>query len=178
MNVLKPFEIPITGLQIGIHKFHFDIDDSFLESFESTYKKGQLKVEVELDKKPSLIEVDFRINGTLEMPCDRCMEEIDLPIVTDNYLVFKYAEAESEEDEIVYILSSTINLDLAQYIYEFIMLGVPLRKVKDCEAEDFKDCNKKILAYLDNQEIEEEVEVEEESQLAKALKNININQKK
>lgn len=178
MNVLKPFEIPITGLQIGSHKFHFDIDDSFLSSFDGSYKKGQLKAEIELDKKPSLIEVDFKIKGTVNMPCDRCMEDIDLPVLTDNALVFKYAEVESEEEEIVYILNSAIKLDLAKYIYEFIMLGIPLRKIKDCEAEGFKDCNKKILAYLDNQQIDEETEIAEESQLAKALKNININQKK
>jgi len=176
MNALQPFEIPISGLQIGKHNFHYKIDNGFLKAMEATHREGNFEVDLELDRKPSLFEISFNIVGSINLPCDRCMEAIDLPIETSNTLVFKYAEEEREEEEIVFILPSTMNLNVAKYIYEMIMLAVPLRKVKDCESEGYKDCNQKVLDYLDKEVIEEEVE--EESQLAKALKNININKKK
>jgi uncharacterized metal-binding protein YceD (DUF177 family) len=177
MNALQPFEIPITGLQIGKHNFHYRLDSSFLEAMDAQYKNGNFEVELELDRKFSFFEIFFDIKGFINLPCDRCSENIDLPIDATNKLIYKYAEIESEEEEIVYVKPSTVNLNVAKYIYELIMLAVPLRKVKDCESEGYKDCNQKILDYLDSQVIEE-VEEEQESQLAKALKNININKKK
>ncbi len=175
MEALKAYEIPITSLHIGTHTFDYVVKNDFLKAFEAQYDQGQFEVNIRFEKKHSMLEIDFEINGHIETDCDRCMEVIKLPISNSRSLIFKFAEEAREEEEIVYLKHGQTEVNLAKFIYEFIMLAVPLRKVKDCESEDYKDCNQKILDVLDEVSIEEE---KEESALSKALKEINLNQNK
>ena len=175
MEALKGFEIPITSLQIGTHNFEYIVQNDFLKAFEAAYDRGKFEVKILFEKKHSMLEVDFNINGYIETACDRCMEDIKLPITNTRTLIFKYAEEAREEEEIVYLKMGQTEVNLSKFIYEFIMLAIPLKKVKDCELDDYKDCNQKILDVLDDISVEEEAE---ESALSKALKEINLNQNK
>ena len=81
------------------------------------------------------------------MTCDRSLEPFDFPIESKNKIVFKYGDEYQEiTDEIIIIPRDTATLELGQYIYEFIALAIPLKKLHpkfQDEAEDDvrrKDC--------------------------------------
>ena len=174
MNPLKPFEISFINLEQGLHTYHFDIDNSLLSHFDQKFEHAQFTCQLDFDKRSTLFDLHFTIDGKIKMDCDRCMESIYIPTASENKVIVKFDENEGQEVDIIYLNPNDTAINVGKLIYEFIMLAIPLRKVKDCESENFKDCNQKVLDYLDNQVIETEEKEEIENPLASALKDINI----
>lgn len=173
MNPLQKFKIPFGSLKEGIHIYNYKISKAFFAAKQSSQENGKVEIKLELDRRLNFMIFNFFIKGTVEVICDRCLNVIDLPISAEREMLIKFADEPNEEEEIIYLQHGAHDMDISDLIYEFIMLEIPYVKVKDCESEDYKDCNKKVLSVLD-QEIEE---AEEESLLAKALKDINLNKK-
>jgi len=149
MDPMVEFNIPIQGLESGQHTFHFEVSDDFFKLFENALvENGHFEVNVDLDKQSSMIVCDFEIHGTLFTSCDRCLENIHLPVYNQIQLLFKYAEEEMEEDEIVYIPRGLNILNLGKYIYEMISLSIPMVKQYDCENDDEAPCNEDVLNRL------------------------------
>lgn len=152
--MLREYEIPFVGLKPGIHKFSFEVDDKFFTFFEnSPVGKGKVKVDLNFDKKNTFFLLNFQISGTVNLPCDRCSDLIDFPIDADYPIVVKFDDHhEGENDDsnadIVYISRSETHLNVAQLIYEFIVLSVPIGRIY-CEAVG-KKCNGKTLKVLKN----------------------------
>jgi uncharacterized metal-binding protein YceD (DUF177 family) len=160
MESLLPYNLPLGGLKDGIHRFQYTIDNEFFSAFESSpYSDGQLEVVLTLDKRPNLLELEFQITGVLEVECDRCSGMFGLPLEEDAHLLVKFDEEEREEEDVVYIQKGTQELNVAQYIYEFILLSVPM--VKTHEDAD-EACDPDVMEYLEG-EIESESDATEGS---------------
>lgn len=174
MSNFKPFSIPIKAMLIGQRNFQFKVQSWFFEEFEnSLIDKGQFEVDLEVDKQSSLITFSFDISGSFEAICDRCTNNIHLPIVVDDRVLVKYDDEGRVDDEVVYISRDQNEFNVAQLIYEVIHLNIPISNTKDCESEEFKDCNQKVLNKL-NQTEEEGVE-EKGNDIWSELKNIKLN---
>ncbi|HQU61037.1 MAG TPA: DUF177 domain-containing protein, partial [Saprospiraceae bacterium] len=175
MDPLIQYSIPVKGLRNGIHQFDFQIDRSFFDNFEnSPISDGDIRLHLEFDKRPDMFVLQFDFEGTVRAECDRCLAEINLPISDSQMLLVKFSlEEEVDEAEMVYISPETIKLNVAQYIYEFICLSMPMIKVYDCESEAVRPCDDDMLRYLSNsqeQEQEAPAEAEEEEQESKEEK--------
>jgi len=144
------YNIPYKGLKDGKHQYEFHVDDAFFEAFpESEIHKGKLTALIELIKRPTGIESHFDIDGMVTVPCDRCLDDLDCPINYQGTLYFEFGE-ESEEvtDELIMISAGENHLDLAQYIYEFIYLSLPLQKVHGKNKAGKSLCNQDMLERL------------------------------
>ncbi len=150
MDNLQEFSIPIKGLKTGIHEFDFQIEKSFFEQFEgSTIQDGDFEVHLKFDKRESFFELFFDFDGEILTDCDRCMTPIRLPFGGDAHLTVKLTLETLEEDaEVVYISPEESHFNVAQYIYEFIALAVPIFKTYDCENDDPRPCDFDILNRL------------------------------
>jgi uncharacterized protein len=162
MKARRLFNIDILQLSIGSHQYEFDIESTFFENFEDSFiEKGKLKAVVTLDKSETLLQADFTINGYVELTCDRSLENFNHPILTQNNLIFKYGSEFSElTDEIITIPRDTPSLNMAQYIYEFIGLAIPIKKLHpkfQTEEEDEEE-TEGILIYTTIKDGEEEIE--------------------
>ncbi|MBC7451671.1 MAG: DUF177 domain-containing protein [Cytophagales bacterium] len=151
MNKLKDFDIEVFSIKENTHlKYDFELDDSFFNLFEeSMIQKGSLKVEIDIEKTALLIRSFFKIEGTVELICDRSLDPFEFTIDSEQPIIFKYAEEEGEiTDEIIGIKRETVKINMAQYIYEFIGLEVPIKKLhpRFQEEEDQND-NETILIY-------------------------------
>ena len=145
------FVIPIQGLESGLHSFHFKVERPFFQHFEQTLvQDGKFEVSVELEKRSDMIITQFKVEGHLFTECDRCLEPIKLPIRNKSKLLFKYADEEREEEEIVFIPKGLPEINLSQYIYEAVTLALPLVKVYDCEDDEEAPCNDEMLDLLDS----------------------------
>ena len=131
VNVLDKFNIDIFKLPNKVHEYQFEIGDPFFEAFEdSIVQKGKGKVDVILDKTETLIKLTFNIAITVELECDRSLDLFDYPINTQNSLILKYGDEEEEiNEEIAIIRRDRQRINLAQYIYEFIGLSIPMKKL-------------------------------------------------
>ncbi len=179
MNPLKEFSIPIKGLKQEHYEFDFQLDKSFFACFEdSPVSDGDISVYLDLDKRVGMIELFFDIEGTIKTECDRCLVEIDLPFAREEHLVVKYSDEPQEDtDEIIFIPSEAPELNVAQYIYEYISLALPGRRVYDCENDEIPPCDTEMLNRISGESnLAPQSEDDENTQsLGSLLKNISIN---
>jgi uncharacterized metal-binding protein YceD (DUF177 family) len=131
MSKTKEYIIPFVGLKLGKHQFEYQINNSFFEIFDfNEFEKSSIKVNVVLDKKPNLLELDFKHKGTVQVPCDLTGEEFDLPIKGKIKLIVRFGETFNNDNEELLILPfGEFEIDIAQYIYEMIALSIPLKRV-------------------------------------------------
>lgn len=131
MNIQKDFLIPFAGLKLGKHQFDYQIDKEFFESFNFDEFNGvNVKVDLVLDKKSTMLELMFKHKGTVNVPCDLSGEEFDLPIKGKLNLIVKFGDAfNNENDELLILPHGEFQFDVAQYIYEMIVLSVPSKRI-------------------------------------------------
>jgi uncharacterized protein len=162
----KAFKVNILGLGLRNHQFEFEIDKTFFEQYNTGFvSEGSFIAHVELDKRETLIEATFSIKGTTKLICDRSLEPFEYPLKINKRIVFKYGEVNEElSDEIIVIQRDTDSLDLGQYIYEFINLEIPMKKLhpKFQEEEDEEDDSEGKIIYTsgssDNKDDDNEID--------------------
>ncbi len=168
------FQIPILGLEQGLHHYDFQCDKAFFDSFEkSLVEDGEFKVSLDLEKKLDNIEMNFAIDGFIRTSCDRCTAPILLPVAGTAHLLLKYAEKESEEDEIIFIVRDRDSFNVADFIHESIVLSLPFSNTYNCEEDDPKPCDDKVLAVLKEQTKKIKPK-KEENPIWESLKDLNL----
>ena len=128
---VKGLYIDIFNLQNKSYDFDFAVDDKFFQSFDdSLISKGQASIKVSLKKSETFIEVIMQINGKVELTCDRSLEKFDYPVALRPELIFKFGNEEKELDDfMMQITRQTERIQLGQYIYEFVSLAIPMKKL-------------------------------------------------
>ena len=130
MDIVKRYAIPYKGLSIGTHHFEFEVDVRFFDAFEgSEIHRGHASVSVELVKTERLLTLDFTIDGEAEVTCDRCLDDMELPIEAQERMEAKFGEESSEDDACVTVAEDEGILDVAWLIYELTALAIPVRHV-------------------------------------------------
>lgn len=178
MVSLQEYKIAYKGLKNGRHIFDFDIASSFFSHFEtSKVKEGNFKVTVDMDKKDTMMVLDFDIRGYHSAACDRCTAGIDVDVNGEDQVIIKVTEDETavDTDEVIYLNPKDTHLDLTEILYELIHVLIPIASLRDCEAEDYVYCDHDALDILENPaEDEEEIDEPKENPLWKGLKDIEL----
>lgn len=131
MKVTNEFLIPFIGLKLGKHQFEFEIKKTFFDSFDyHEFENCDIKVNVVLEKKTTMLELAFKHKGTVYVPCDLTNEMFDLPVKGKIKLVVQFGEEFNNDNEELLILPhGEHQIDVSQYIYEMIVLSVPLKRI-------------------------------------------------
>ena len=131
MKDLKNFDISFIGLKDGVHQFDYNISKEFFDFFNyEEFYNSNVNVSLSFLKKPTLFELNFEFSGSLEVACDITNELFQQPIATKIFLIVKFGdEFNNENDELLIIPHSDYKLNIAQYIYEAIVLEVPIKRV-------------------------------------------------
>lgn len=137
MEQFSDFLIPFIGLKDGLHRFDFKIDNKFFEGFDFLdFQNAHIQVSLIFEKKTTLLELNFSAKGQVTVPCDITTEPFNLPIDTTFKLVVKFGSVENDDDDEILILPhGSHEIQIAQYIYEMIVLSVPQKKVHPGIAE-------------------------------------------
>ena len=140
MNVEREYKIPFKGLKAGVYTYDFKVDDSLFEYFESPeIKRGECDVRVELRRLESMLDMEIALRGEVIVECDRCLEDCPIEVAYEGNLVVKFSTEEQEFDgEVLWLNPSEDEVDLAQYIYESVVLSLPYQRVHpegECNPE-------------------------------------------
>lgn len=154
VDYLKQFVIPFSGLKIGEHHFDFEIDDKFFEAIEAAeISHGRVLVNIKLIKQERMLIFDFRISGAVEVTCDRCLDTFDQAVEGEERLIVKFGESWSEEsDEVIIIPESEHQINLSQYLYEYISLLLPMKRVHPVDENGRSTCNPDMLDRIQGQD--------------------------
>lgn len=180
MKVLKSFTINFASLADGEHTFDYQIDDKFLNHFEAALvKEGQINVHLTMLKYLNSLELNFKLGGTVVTPCDVCAEEFDLSIEGSEQLMVKLVSEIPEQDDeynVVYLKEGSNSINIAEMLYELIMLSLPIRKVHPLDKDGNSTCDPAVLAYLQEHSVDPNEEDDQDDDSAgsiwDALKNL------
>lgn len=131
MKHLKTYTIQFVGLKQGEHDFQYKIDDTFFEHFEyDDFNSIDVDLKVALSKKSTLMEFYFDAQGFVNVNCDLTNEPYDQPIEATYKLVVKFGQEYNDEiDDILILPHGEYEVNIAQYIYELIVLAMPLKRI-------------------------------------------------
>ena len=154
MRLLKKYDIDISKLNLGKYDFSYQIDDEFFELFEySLIKQGELSVDLEVDKKTSFISLGFQIRGSIKLICDRSLDTFDFDLKTENEIILKYGDEAIElSDDVEIIPFNTQQVNVAKYMYEFISVAIPMKKLHPRYNEEIDEDQ---IIYSSNEDEEE-----------------------
>ena len=125
------YKVNIIGLSQKAHHFDFDLDDGFFKLYgTSLLAGGRFSAGIALDKRETLIEVNFQIRGVAHLVCDRSLEPFDFPLEIQRKILFKYGEEEKElSEEIILITHKKVSLDIGQFLFELIVVSLPMKRL-------------------------------------------------
>ncbi len=162
----REFEIAFVGLKPGEHTFHYQITDKFFEQADKPeFHDALIDVKLILDKKQGTFLLKFDINGKVQIPCDRCGDEYEMLLWDEFELLVKVIDDDevarkSEDDaEVAYIGRSESILDVSGYIYEFIILSIPIQHIHPDREDGSSGCNPAVIEFLKKQEVEQRQQV-------------------
>nr|WP_297307595.1 DUF177 domain-containing protein [uncultured Flavobacterium sp.] len=167
------FLIPFIGLKDGKHQFEFHIDKSFFDIFEyDDYNEVDVKVDILLNKKSTLLELSFNHTGTVNVPCDVTNEDFDLEIEGNINLIVKFGEEfNNDNEELLIIPHGEHQINVAQYIYEMVVLSVPQKRVHPDVVED--DFDEDDFDFLNEDDFELDFDSEEDDKIETEEENTN-----
>lgn len=150
MKSLNQYSIPFTGLKIGHHQFNFEIDGHFFDAFEySLVKNGLLNVVLDMEKQETMLIIDFKITGNIQLNCDKCLADYSHVLNTKDRLIAKFSDSEdlNDTDEVMVLTKNDTEVDVSAFIYEMITLAAPYVNV--CEAPgETSSCDLEMIAKL------------------------------
>jgi uncharacterized protein len=174
MSESSQYIISFSGLVAGEHEFKYNINDTFFKELEfSEVKRGNINVVVTLNKQSTTLLLNINLKGFVGEVCDRCAEDFDMALESTRQLVIKLGSTELiEEDDIIYFPTSQHEIDLKHYIYESIILALPLKRMHPEDENGKSNCDPEVLKKLKELSVGEE---EGTDPRWAALKNIKIN---
>lgn len=148
------YKIQISGLKPGRYEYEFSVGGELFREFGNTQiSDGNLTAYVALDKGTGWMNVSCEVKGSVTVECDRCLEDLVIPVDFTADLAIKTAkigEETEEADDFIIIDPSEGEVDLKQFIYDYICVNLPLKKVHG-EGE----CNPAALKKLEEMRADE-----------------------
>lgn len=148
MSRSREFEIGFVGLKPGVHEYNYVINDRFFEVFQQQdFWKCSANIKLMLDKKSGFMLLKFEIAGTIEVTCDRCNNNLPLELWDEFNITVKIVDdpevmnGQEEDPDVYYTSRSEGHFDVANWIYEFINLSLPMQKTCGFEKMDGPYCN-------------------------------------
>lgn len=182
----REFEIAWQGLKPGAHTFQFELTDKFIvekAKKDIDFKDLDVLVTLKFDKKNNFFLCHFDIDGSVTVACDRCGDEFKLRLWDEFDLVIKLTGTEEAEEidddaDVVFIPRSETVIDISDWLYEFVLLSIPLQRIHPDKADDTPGCNPEVLKLLNQLSEPGEEKKKDIWKGLEALKNKGNNKRK
>ena len=143
MFALPEYSIAFEGLKERVYEYDYSLGAEFFDAMgNDEILQGDVKAKVSLEKSVSMLVADVTLEGSLVMPCDRCNENVEVPIKGGLKQIYKLLERDDYDSEEVILLGSNEHeIDITGPIYECLILALPSRKVHEetaCDPEVLK----------------------------------------
>jgi len=118
----------------------------------SEISDASIHVQLRLVKHTRFFELNFKLNGWVKVSCDRCLDPLRLDMASDVQMFVKFGnhagEDETEDNDVIILPYDQDRLDVAQYLYEYAHLNLPIRRVHPDDANGYSTCNADMFSKL------------------------------
>jgi len=179
MKSLSEYNIKFEGLKQGTHFFEFDVDNAFFEEFDCfEFKDAAIAVGLEFEKQSTIMVLTFDFLGTITVPCDRCLDEVEVEFGGEEKLFVKFGNEEYDDtDEILMLPIHEYELNVAKHIYEFLNVNIPQKRIHSeglCN-QDVVDKLEDVAPAANKEEKDNEIDVDPRWA---SLRDIKLNKNK
>ena len=142
--------VRFSGLKSGVYEYDYHLDSSFFSTFENeNLCDGTVDFKVQLEKTERTMMFTFSFSGIVKTECDRCLGEMDVPVEGEETLCVRFSDTERSDNEDVAILpEGAYQIDLAQWMYEYVAVSIPMQHVHPNDNEGNPTCDPEMLKYL------------------------------
>ena len=129
---MQPFVAQLRTLRTGTSEFVWKAGRQFFEEFgDSGILDADITVTAKVSNHGLTIGVQAAIAGSVTVPCDRCLENLVIPMDTS------FEETYTPESDI---------LDISQEVYDYVLTSLPMVRV-----HPDGECNGETTKYLEEQ---------------------------
>ena len=126
---MHPFIVKLNGLASGSSVLDWEVGKEFFELFgNSEILDAHVAVRAKLVNHGATVDVECSVEGTVTVPCDRCLDDLELEVVTGFSEVYVPEAGE---------------LDISQDVYDYVCTALPLQRVHPDGL-----CNPETVKYL------------------------------
>jgi uncharacterized metal-binding protein YceD (DUF177 family) len=178
MKTKKESVVQYAALTAAEHEYVFEVKDKFFEDRDySEIKHADVTIHLNLLKQSTMMVLNFFISGTVKTTCDLCNAEFDLPIEGNYKLIAKIGghEIGDENDDIISLPTNEHELDLSQFLYEYISLSIPIKRLHPLNELGEITCNKETLNKLNTFLTDAPPAEDDNDPRWNDLKNISLN---
>lgn len=162
LNVManrRAFEIAFVGLKPGVHQFNYELDDKFFaEKGAQDFANAHATVKLSLEKNTGFMQLKFEVGGKADVSCDRCGNPLKMDLWDEFKMIVKLVDNpeemndQEEDPDVYYISRNESHLHVGDWMYEFVMLSIPMQRMCSKEEMGGPQCNKEVLEKLKEME--------------------------
>ncbi len=105
---------------------------------------ANVDVHLKLTYRNDIYVLHFDVHGTLTLLCDRCLDDLVIPVDTTYDINVEYGdEYNDDSDELLIIPNSDNYLNVSYMIYDTVVLSIPIKHV-----HPMGKCNRAMSALL------------------------------
>lgn len=145
MGKFTAFKLPLKSLAVGEHSFEYRLDKQFFANMENTdVRDAALTVDLAVKYDGEYYALDFAVDGTVTVGCDRCLDDLELPVEAGYSIAVRYGDDYNDDsDELLEIPASDDSLNVAYMIYDTVVTALPIKHV-----HPLGKCNRAMSAIL------------------------------
>lgn len=145
MGKFTAYKLPLKSLAAGTYNYEYHLGKQFFTDMESAdIHDADLDVKLTVTHKRDLYQLDFTITGTVTLICDRCLDDLIMPVDTTYSIAVKYGDDYNDEaDDLLIIPESDNFLNVAYMVYDTVALTIPIKHV-----HPLGKCNRQMSAML------------------------------
>ena len=141
----EQMKIDLKALTEAETPLSWTLDDAFFAMLDGAQlQHGSVHVSGSICKAVGFFELLLKVDGTVEVACDRCLDPMTQPIAAEQRLTVKLGTEYTDDDEVITVAEDDAVLDTAWLIYETIALAVPIQHVHQSG-----DCNVAMMRKLE-----------------------------
>ncbi|MBN1132436.1 MAG: DUF177 domain-containing protein [Bacteroidales bacterium] len=152
------YAVRLSGLKEGIFELTYHIGNPFFECHpHPDISGGAVDVKITVQKRSDLLVLHLMLQGAVRVVCDRCLDYYLQTIQADQEIYFKYGDHEEELDgNVIMIARDAHEIIIDQYLYEYIVLALPIKKVHPDGPGGVPGCNQEMIQKLNQHLVKEE----------------------
>lgn len=141
---MDQFKIDLKGMQEDNLHFSYTLSDDYFAKIDGDeVQRGNLVAEVDVQKKMQAFELTFRCDGKIIIPCDRCLDDMNLDVHTEDSIIVKLGDEDGVDGDVIIVSEADGYINIAWLLYEFISLAIPIKHV-----HPYGQCNKDMARRL------------------------------
>ena len=119
--------IDLSLLEDGVSEQHYVLDDSFFSGLEQdAILGGHLEADVRLLAHEEEVQLTLSLQGKVSVPCDRCLDPVEVEVEAEDELIVKLADHDDEDDNAIYVNRQKPVFNLGWLLYEETETALPI----------------------------------------------------